>query len=235
VSDPDATFLTFMLSIISSTCRDGAVLPHHSPCITTSSPKNSVYIQSKHCLLVYIAVCVCIFMSLLLSYVLFFSWHMMTEVFVTVVISRLLWQSHAKPWAQDRQAGDVTERVWHTVHRTSHFYCQMHSSTNALQRIYSSVVEACVFHFSRSLVSWIYTSCYIEGFDQACWLIPFYMNEYDQLFPIEIICLRIWLMCWVQNRMLFPKLMPRGRYISNHTSLHYTKDIRMIFFLIVRN
>lgn len=64
------------------------------------------------------------------------------------VVSRLLWQSHAKPQAQDRQAGDVTERVWRTIHRTRYFCCQMHSSTNALQVIYRPVVKKPVIFIS---------------------------------------------------------------------------------------
>lgn len=114
----------------------------------------------------------------------------------------------------------------------------MHSSPNALWAIYRLSVacgkEACVFHFSQGLVSWIYTSCYFESFDKACWLIPVCMYGYDQLFPIEIICLWIWVMFWLQNHMLFPKLMPRGSYISNYTSSQHKCHQNFFFSLIVK-
>lgn len=56
-------------------------------CVQFPVSINSIYTdnQSKHCLHVYSVVCVCIFISVHQSSVLFFSWHIMTEVFVDIL------------------------------------------------------------------------------------------------------------------------------------------------------
>lgn len=134
--------------------------------ITTSSQHNSVYtyIQSKHYLHVFMAVCVCIFISMLQSCVLFLSWHVMTEVFVTV-----LWLADCCGKVMPSQASwRRYYRAGETISSQDKIFLLlciselMHSSANALQVIYRLSVacgkEACVFHFSQGLVSWIYTS-----------------------------------------------------------------------------
>lgn len=147
------------------------------------------------------------------SCVLFLSWHVMTEVFVDVLQladccgkvmpSQLHRTGSLEETLQRAYEGQFTGQaislfLHFSANTIKHKCC---SNSKWLTGLSVTFEKETFFFLSKPCFMYLYYICYFESFEEAYWLIPVYMNGYNQLFPTEIICLWMWLILYLGCRI----------------------------------